>query len=277
MAKEMDKLRRLSKIIEDMKSIAIAYSGGVDSTLLLKVASDMLGEKVLAVTARSPLYPSWEHLEAKRVAGKLGVRHITIRADELKVREIRFNTPQRCYYCKRELFSALTDLARKEGLSSIADGTNLNDLDDFRPGMKAAHEYGVKHPLKEAKLTKEDIRQLSRRLNLPTANKPPMACLASRFPYGEEITPKKLKMIEKAEEFLQTLLGPKVIRVRNHHNIARIEVPDEEIFRLLNKEIRGKIVQKFKELGYNYVSLDMEGYRSGSMNEPIKEAVSFKD
>lgn len=268
----MSKLRRLSGIIEDMGSILIAYSGGVDSTLLLRVASDVLGEKALAVTARSALYPIEEYLEAKRIADRLKVRQITIRQDELKIKEIRTNVIERCYYCKRELFSTMVKLARKEEFSNIADGTNLDDSGDFRPGMKAAYEHGVRHPLKEAELTKEDIRQLSRRLNLPTADKPPMACLASRFPYGEEITRKKLEMVEKAEEFLRGLLGAKqAIRVRHHHNIARIEISGEGMPMLFNKEARDKVVQKFKELGYNYASLDMEGYRSGSMNEVIKK------
>ncbi|MBT9131660.1 ATP-dependent sacrificial sulfur transferase LarE [candidate division NPL-UPA2 bacterium Unc8] len=267
----MDKLKRLSKIIGEMKSVLIAYSGGVDSTLLLRVASDVLGEKVLAVTARSALYPQEEHRETKRITAMLEVRQIIIRQDELKIKEIRTNVPQRCYYCKRELFSTLVRLARKEGLSNIADGTNLDDLDDFRPGMKAAYEYDIRSPLREAELTKRDIRRLSRKLNLPTADKPPMACLASRFPYGEEITQKKLKMVEKGEEFLRDLLKAKqAVRVRHHdNNIARIEVTGEEIFRLFNEEARNKVVKEFRKLGYNYVNLDLEGYRSGSMNEVI--------
>jgi uncharacterized protein len=263
---KMSKLKRLSKLLEGMGNILIAYSGGVDSTFLLRVASDVLGEKVLAVTACSALYPTGEYLEAKRIADKLKVRQITTSTDELKIKEIRTNVPERCYYCKRELFSELVKLAREEGFSHIADGTNLDDLDDFRPGTRAACEYGVRSPLKEAGLTKKDIRRLSRKLNLPTADKPPMACLASRFPYGEEITKEKLAMVEKGEEFLRGLLGTgEAIRVRHHHNIARIEVSGEKMPRLL--KVRKEVVQKFKELGYNYISLDLEGYRIGSMNE----------
>jgi len=266
----MDKLKSLSKIIGEMESVLIAYSGGVDSTLLLKVASDVLGEKVLAVTARSALYPLREHREAKKIAAMLGVRHIIIKQDELKIKEIRTNVPQRCYYCKKELFSTLVRLAWKEGISDIADGTNLDDERDFRPGTKAAYEYGIRSPLREAKLTKRDIRQLSHKLNLPTADKPPMACLASRFPYGEEITQKKLEMVGKGEEFLRDILGAKqAVRVRHHNNIARIEVAGEEMSRLFNEEVRNKVVKEFKKLGYNYVNLDLEGYRSGSMNEVI--------
>jgi uncharacterized protein len=263
-----EKLKDLTRNIKEMGSLLIAYSGGVDSTFLLKVAKDTLGERVIAVTARSPTYPSREYKQAREMAKKLGVKHLTINSEELSIPEFFSNPPNRCYYCKKELFSKLKEIALREGTDYIADGSNLDDLKDFRPGTKAAEELGIRSPLKEAGLTKEDIRNLSRDLRLPTWDKPSFACLASRFPYGDKITPKALKMVNEAEEYLHSL-GFKQVRVRHHRNLARIEVSQEEIEQFLSDDPRKRIAKMLKEIGYTYVTLDLEGYRSGSMNEVL--------
>jgi len=215
------RLHHLRDIIKEMGSLLIAYSGGVDSTLLLKVAKDTLGDRVVAVTSRSLTYSAEEYNEAREIAERLGVRHLTIISEELDIPEFSSNPPDRCYYCKRELFSKLIEIARKEGIDYVADGCNLDDEKDFRPGMKAAKELGIRSPLKEAGLTKEDVRNLSKRLGLPTWNKPALACLASRFPYGNRITSKGLQMVSEAEEYLRSL-GLKQLRVRHYNSLARI-------------------------------------------------------
>lgn len=268
------KLQRLKEIVAEIESALIAYSGGLDSTFLLKVAHDVLADKVMAVTASSLTYPSAEMEWAKKMAERLRVRHLIITTDELSNPDFINNPLDRCYWCKKELFSRLAVLAEQYNLSRILDGSNYDDLRDYRPGMKAAGEFGVRSPLREACLGKAEIRKLSRELGLATWDKPALACLASRFPYGMTITKERLKMVNEAEEFLRAL-GIKQVRVRHHDTIARIEVPAEEISKVTQKKLRDKIVHKLKGLGYRYVTVDVEGYRTGSMN-PVKKD-SFSD
>ncbi|MEE8470499.1 MAG: ATP-dependent sacrificial sulfur transferase LarE [Dehalococcoidia bacterium] len=266
----MDKrLQALRSIIKDMGSLLIAYSGGVDSTFLLKVSKDTVGDRVIAVTAKSLTYPGREYDEAQKRAREFGVRHLTIVSEELDIPEFSDNPPDRCYYCKRELFSKLSEIAVRERINYVADGSNLDDLGDFRPGMRAAEEAGIRSPLREAGLTKQDIRELSRDIGLSTWNKPSFACLASRFPYGDKIVPEGLHMVDEAEEYLHSL-GFGQLRVRHHNNLARVEVPQEDVERFWEDGLRTTIVEKLKEIGYTYVTLDLQGYRSGSMNEALE-------
>ncbi|MBF0252570.1 MAG: ATP-dependent sacrificial sulfur transferase LarE [Candidatus Omnitrophica bacterium] len=255
----------LKKILSGMGSLLVAYSGGVDSTFLLKVAENVLDKNVVAVTARSETYPAREFKEAEKLLKHFNVKHIVIDTKELENEKFTANTPQRCYYCKSELFSKLIQLAKELGLKYVADGSNYDDLSDYRPGMKAACELGIRSPLQEAKLTKEDIRALSNELKLPTWKKPSFACLSSRFPYGVKITQEELTKIDKAEEYILSF-GIEQVRVRAHGPIARIEIPAENIPGIFDNGISKKITDKLKSLGYTYVSLDLEGYRTGSMN-----------
>ena len=261
-----DKLSQLRHILHEMGGVLIAYSGGVDSTFLLKVAADTLGDKAVAVTARSLTYPEREYEEGREIAKALGARHITIVSEELEIPEFSDNPPRRCYYCKKELFTKLLQIARQEGLQFVVDGSNLDDETDFRPGRDAAREFGIRSPLSEAGLTKGDIRRFSKDLCLPTWDKPSFACLASRFPYGDKITPEKLHRVAEAEDFLHTL-GFKQVRVRDHQDLARIEVVPDDIKRFCEEDIRIQVSERLRKIGYNYVALDLFGYRSGSMNE----------
>ena len=253
-----------------MRKVLVAYSGGVDSTLLLKVAKDTLGDKnVLAVTVLSPLYPERELTDAKKIVQTFGVKHILIESNELEIPGFSKNPPNRCYSCKRELFSKLLKLAEEESMLFVVEGSTLDDEKDHRPGRKAIEELGIRSPLKEAMFTKADVRELSNTLGLPTWDKPSFACLASRFPYGEEITMEGLRMVDEAEDFLFGL-GFKQVRVRHYKNLARIEVIQEEMGRFIEGSLREKIVGRLKAIGYKYITLDLQGFRSGSMNEVLE-------
>jgi uncharacterized protein len=261
------RLNRLKEILKGMGKVLVAYSGGVDSTLLLKVASDTLGKgSVVAVTALSPLYPERELVGAKEIAGGIGVRHILIESNELEIEGFSQNPPDRCYYCKKELFQKLSNLAKAEGIPFVIEGSTLDDDKDHRPGKRAIQELGIQSPLREARLTKADVREVSKDLDLPTWDKPSFACLASRFPYGEEITGNALERVDQAEAFLLSL-GFKQVRVRHYQSLARIEIYPEEIGRFMEDSMRERVVRRLKEIGYTYVTLDLQGFRSGSMNE----------
>lgn len=260
-----EKLNCLKEILAGMGSVLVAYSGGVDSTFLLKVASDVLGVKALAVIGDSRTLPSDEKRAAIEIAKKLNVRCLVIESREISNPEFAANSKDRCYWCKSELFSRLRGIAEHEHILHIVDGSNADDRSDYRPGARAANECGVRSPLQEAGLTKEEIRTLSRAMGLPTWNKPSMACLSSRIPYGEKITEEKLEKVEKAEKILKSL-GFSQVRVRHHNETARVEVAESDIPRLAEPDLRKEIVARLKAVGYRYIALDLEGYRTGSMN-----------
>jgi len=269
-----EKYLQLQSNLRDLGAVVIGYSGGVDSTLLLKVATDILGENALAVIGRSETYPTREYEEAIRLAQSFGSNYIEIHTKETDDLKFQSNPTNRCYFCKTELFSTLTEIAEQYGIPWIADGTITDDLDDFRPGMRAKKEYNVRSPLLEANMSKHDVRELSRFLGLPTWNKQSFACLSSRFPYGQHITKESLMRIDTAENLLRDL-GFRSFRVRHHDDrTARIEVGKEEIPRLLEAEVRETIVTHLKNLGFTYVTLDLQGYRTGSMNEVLSIGMS---
>lgn len=263
------KSEKLKKILRAMDSAVLAFSGGVDSTFLLKIASQILPKhKLLAVTASSATYTKEELASARKTAGRFGCRHKVIKTDELKDKRFSANPPERCYFCKKELFEKLTGIAKAEGLKFVLDASNLSDKADYRPGAKAKQESGVRSPLQEAGLTKEEIRQLSKKSGIKDWNKPALACLASRIPYGRQITEAALNKVDRAEQYLRRLGFPEV-RVRHYNGLCRIEVEKDSLIRLLSQ--RQRVIDKIKKLGYNYVTLDLEGYRTGSMNEVIKK------
>ncbi len=263
------KIETLEGIFRSMAKVVVAFSGGVDSTFLLRMAKDTLGEEnVLAVTALSPLYPERELTLAKKMAEEMGVKHKLIESNELQIEGFSKNPINRCYLCKKELFEELKQVAREMNFSSVVEGSTLDDEMDYRPGKKAIKELGIRSPLVEAGLTKAEVREISKSLGLPTWDKPSFACLASRFPYGEEITEEGLKKVDEAEAFL-IRLGFKQVRVRHYKHLARIEIDQEEIGKILNEGMREKVVERLKKIGYQYVTLDLQGFRSGSMNEVL--------
>lgn len=259
-----DKLEHLERILAGLESAVVAFSGGVDSSLLLAVAVKVLGARVLAVTATSETYPERELIEARMLAGQLVARHREVVSEELDIPEFKDNPRNRCYYCKKELFAKLREIADQEGLAHVLDGTNLDDRSDHRPGRQAAEELGVRSPLEEAGFTKADIRALSRHLGLPMWDKPAFACLSSRFPYGTAITAERVGQVGKAEEALREL-GFRVVRVRYHDTVARLELGPEE-FTLATGPLREQVDKLVKDSGFTYVAVDLLGYRSGSMN-----------
>ncbi|MBS3994646.1 MAG: ATP-dependent sacrificial sulfur transferase LarE, partial [Alkaliphilus sp.] len=253
-----DKFIKLKNIIKELESVAIAFSGGVDSTFLIKIAHDVLGDKAIAITARSSTYPEREFKEAQSYAQNFGIKHIVIISEELEIEGFSQNPVNRCYFCKLELFTKIRSVANEYNMKHVLDGSNLDDLGDYRPGMKAAKELFVVSPLREAGLTKKDIRILSKRLHIPTWDKPAFACLSSRFPYGQEITEKKLNMVEAAEQLLLDRQF-KQVRVRHHGDIARIEVAPEEREKFFSTDLMDEVGQKLKEVGFVYVTLDILG------------------
>ena len=264
------KINELKRILTEMGSVLVAYSGGVDSAFLMKVAYDTLGDKAVGVIASSETYPSSEIDEAIGLAHRIGFRLIEIRTEELQNAEFVRNAPDRCYHCKKELVLKIKEIAASEGLAWVAHGANVDDLGDYRPGQKAAAELGARAPLQEAGFTKAEIREISKNMGLPTWDKPSLACLSSRFPYGTPITQEALVQIDKSENLLREL-GFRQVRVRHHDTIARIEVEESELDRLLDAELRSRIAAGFKEFGYLYVTVDIEGYRTGSMNAVLKD------
>jgi len=262
-----DKLYRLRGILRDMESVLVAFSGGVDSTFLLKVTHDELGERAAAITINAPFHSRFEVQEAVRLAAVLGVRHSVLDVHGLAIEGLSTNPPDRCYLCKKAVFSICSDRARQAGFAVLVDGSNADDVNDYRPGRKALAELAVRSPLQEAGLEKAEIRELSRRLGLDTWDKPALACLLTRFPHGEEITAERLEQVERCEDFLRGK-GFGMFRVRAHGESARIEVTEADFLRMVSVEMRSGVAAFFHQAGFRYVALDLDGYRCGAMNPP---------
>jgi len=272
-----EKYKSLQQILKELGKVVVAYSGGVDSTFLLKAAVDTLGaENVLACINVGPAEPSGQLQRAKEFARSIGVKLKTIETDELGDPNFTANKADRCFHCKSRICRILVDIAKEQGFDNVVFGTNFDDLDDFRPGNRAMKVFGIRSPLAEAKLTKNDIRQLSREMNLPTADLPSSPCLASRIAYGLEVTEQRLRQVDEAEEFLRSL-GFVEFRVRHHDTIARIEVNPRDIEKAMAEPIRSKVTEKLKSLGFKFVTVDLQGYRSGSLNEPLSEEEKQKN
>ena len=265
-----EKLDRLKSHLKELNSLAVGFSGGVDSSFLLAVAHEVLGDRALAVTSADVSVPEREVREAKAFCEERGIRQVICRIDPMKEEAYRNNAPDRCYYCKRLIFSEIKRIAEENGISHVAEGSNMDDLGDYRPGLRAVAELSIESPLRTAGLTKSDIRLISKAMGLPTWSKPAYACLASRFVYGEQITEEKLRMIDQAEQFLIEH-GFYEERVRMHGNLARIEVPPADIPRLVTGDLREAIYQRFREIGFLFVALDLHGYQTGSMNATIRQ------
>ena len=262
------KYSALKKHLESFDAVAIAFSGGVDSTFLAKAAVDVLGEHALAITVDSEAYPPESILETRNLAAHMGIRLIELQARACDIPGFRANEPDRCYHCKKELFTLMLNRACQEGITVLMYGSNADDIDDYRPGERALAELGVKSPLRELGFTKTEIREISRELGLPTWNRQSFACLASRVPYGSEITPERLEKIRKAESLLREL-GIKHYRVRDHGTIARIELDEDGMALVMKPENRKRVIGHMKSCGFTYITLDLQGFRTGSMNEPL--------